>query len=108
MFGLSLPEIIFLALLALVVIGPKQLPEVARTIGRLLNEFRRVSSSLTEDIRQQVKIDPFGLDEHKPHPPTKPHAPMPLQADQVFDEGSKTETPATTAETSDKPEVKKS
>ena len=81
MFGLSLPEIIFLAILALVVIGPKQLPEVARTLGRVLNELRRASSSLTEEFRQQVKIDPVRLDD------TKSHAPMPLEPDQVFDQG---------------------
>jgi sec-independent protein translocase protein TatB len=69
MLGLSLPEIIFLAILALVVIGPKQLPEVARTIGRVLNELRRASSSLTEEIRQHTKIDPIRLDD--PIPPVK-------------------------------------
>jgi len=70
MLGLSLPEIIFLAILALVVIGPKQLPEVARTLGRILNELRRASFSLTEELKQQVKIDPIRLEEH----PTDPAA----------------------------------
>lgn len=65
MLGLSLPEIIFLAILALVVIGPKQLPEVARTIGRVLNELRRASSSLTEEFRQHVKIAPIRLEDPK-------------------------------------------
>lgn len=40
MFGLSMGEILLLAAIALIAIGPRQLPEVARTIGRLLNEFR--------------------------------------------------------------------
>lgn len=66
MLGLSLPEIIFLAVLALVVIGPKQLPEVARTLGRVLNELRRASSSLTDELRQQVKIDPIRLEDPIP------------------------------------------
>ncbi len=68
MLGLSLSEIIFLAVLALVVIGPKQLPAVARTLGRMLNELRRASSSLTDELREQVKIDPIHLDESKPTP----------------------------------------
>jgi sec-independent protein translocase protein TatB len=67
MLGLSLPEIIFLAVLALVVIGPKQLPEVARTLGRMLSELRRASSSLTDEIREHVKVDPIRLDDPKPH-----------------------------------------
>jgi Tat protein translocase TatB subunit len=66
MLGLSLPEIVFLAVLALVVIGPKQLPEVARTLGRLLNELRRASNSFSEELRQQVKIDPIRLEDQKP------------------------------------------
>jgi sec-independent protein translocase protein TatB len=47
----SLSEIIFLVVLALLVIGPKQLPEVARQIARFLNEMKRASASLTEDFK---------------------------------------------------------
>jgi sec-independent protein translocase protein TatB len=63
MLGLSLPEILFLAVLALVVIGPKQLPEVARTVGRFLNELRRTSNTFTEEFKAQVKIDPIRFDD---------------------------------------------
>lgn len=92
MFGLSLPEIIFLAILALVVIGPKQLPEVARTLGRVLNELRRASSSLTEEFRQQVKINSIRLEDQKPQqPPVSAHEPMSLEQDQVFDNNIKPE-----------------
>lgn len=57
MFGLGITEIIFLAVLALIVIGPKQLPEVARTIGRFLNELKRSTDSLKEDIKIKVDLD---------------------------------------------------
>ncbi|RYZ90213.1 MAG: preprotein translocase [Proteobacteria bacterium] len=76
MLGLSLPEILFLAVLALVVIGPKQLPEVARTVGRFLNELRRASSSLTEEFKSQIKIDPIRFDD-KPLPPHYNQPPQP-------------------------------
>lgn len=77
MLGLSLPEIIFLAILGLVVIGPKQLPEVARTLGRLINELRRASTSFTDELRQQVKIDPIRLEDPKPssQEEAQPHKP---------------------------------
>ena len=68
MLGFSLPEILFLAALGLIVIGPKQLPEVARTVGRFLNELRRTSNSFTEEFKSQMKIDPIRFDE-KPLPP---------------------------------------
>lgn len=74
MLGLSLPEILFLAVLGLVVIGPKQLPEVARVIARMLNELRRASSSFTEEFRNQVKIDPIRFDDHPAQtPPEVPY-----------------------------------
>ena len=41
---------ILLSALALIVIGPKQLPEVARTLGRFLNELKRVTGDVTKTI----------------------------------------------------------
>jgi sec-independent protein translocase protein TatB len=61
MFGLGLSEIIFLAIIALVVIGPKQLPEVARTLGRFLNELRRTTTVMTEDLKSHMRFDPLDL-----------------------------------------------
>jgi sec-independent protein translocase protein TatB len=50
MFGLGFTEVIFLAVLILIVIGPKQLPEVAKTIGRFLNEIKRSTDSVKSDF----------------------------------------------------------
>jgi sec-independent protein translocase protein TatB len=58
MFGLSFAEAALLGVIGLVVLGPKQLPEVARMIGRLLNELKRASSDLTEvlmDAKDQTQ-----------------------------------------------------
>ncbi len=41
---------VLLAALALIVIGPKQLPEVARTLGRFINELKRVTGDVTKTI----------------------------------------------------------
>lgn len=57
MFGLGFSEILFLGVLALIVIGPKQLPEVARTLGRFLNELKRSTDILKDDIKSQVDLD---------------------------------------------------
>lgn len=40
-------EMLLLAAIALIVIGPKQLPDMARVLGRMINEFRRATSDLT-------------------------------------------------------------
>lgn len=57
MFGLGMSELIFLAVLALIVIGPKELPELARTLGRFLNELKRSTDSMGDDLKQQMRLD---------------------------------------------------
>ena len=57
MFGLGMSELILLGVLALILIGPKQLPEVARTLGRFINDLKRSAEGLTEDIKKQATID---------------------------------------------------
>jgi Tat protein translocase TatB subunit len=50
MFNMGLQEMIVLGVIALLVIGPKQLPEVARVIARLINEFKSATSDLTSSL----------------------------------------------------------
>ncbi len=57
MFNLGFTEMLFIAGLALILIGPKQLPEVARTIGRLMNDLRRSTNVFTEELKAQTEID---------------------------------------------------
>ena len=51
-------EMIFLAILAFIVIGPQQIPEVARKLGRLINELKRASSSFTSELQNQNPMGP--------------------------------------------------
>jgi sec-independent protein translocase protein TatB len=50
MFNLGFSELLLLGLIALIFIGPSQLPEVARTIGRLINEWKRATSDFQSTI----------------------------------------------------------
>jgi Tat protein translocase TatB subunit len=50
MFNLGILELLFLGAIALIVIGPKQLPEVARAVAKVLNELRGVTGELTESL----------------------------------------------------------
>lgn len=72
MFNMGISEMAIIAALALILIGPKQLPEVARTVGRLLNELKRSAGSFTDDIKKQVNIDQQMFDINnrtRPKPP---------------------------------------
>jgi sec-independent protein translocase protein TatB len=54
MNSMSFSETIFLFFLALVIFGPKRLPEIARQIGKMMAEFRRASNEFKAQIEQEI------------------------------------------------------
>jgi len=52
--NLGFPEMIFIFLLALIIFGPKKLPEIGRQIGRALNEFKRASNEFKSQIESEI------------------------------------------------------
>ncbi len=55
MFGsLGVPELIFIFALALLIFGPRKLPEIGRTLGRGLSEFRKASTELKRSINTEM------------------------------------------------------
>jgi len=58
MFGpLGVPELIFILILALLIFGPKRLPEIGRTLGRGMAEFRKASNELKRSINTELALD---------------------------------------------------
>lgn len=58
MFNLGFSEILIIGVLALILIGPKQLPEVARVLGRMLKEFKQATKDLSGgllDMKEELK-----------------------------------------------------
>jgi sec-independent protein translocase protein TatA len=54
MFGIGLPELMLIMVLALLVLGPQRLPEVARLVGRAYAQLRRASEEFQNTIRQDI------------------------------------------------------
>ena len=52
MFGIGMPELLLILGLALIVLGPKKLPELAKTLGKGLAEFRRATEDLKDEFRK--------------------------------------------------------
>jgi len=50
MFGIGVPELLVIMVIALIVLGPKRLPEVAKSLGKAFAEFRRATSDLSEEL----------------------------------------------------------
>ncbi len=84
MFGIGMPELLLILALALIVLGPKKLPELAKTLGKGLAEFRRATDEIKDEFRQMEheidesstaatpKNDPPLEKPAEPPPPTKP------------------------------------
>lgn len=58
MFGpLGFWEVLFIVVLALLIFGPKKLPEVGRTVGRGMSEFRKATSDLKRTIEHEINLE---------------------------------------------------
>ena len=55
MFDIGTPELIMILVLALLIIGPKDLPRIGREVGKVFRSFRKVTDDVKESINQEIK-----------------------------------------------------
>ncbi len=65
MFGIGMTELVVIMVVALIVFGPTRLPELARSLGRAMGEFRRASTDIRQTFNEAVQ-------EPKPAPAAPP------------------------------------
>ena len=75
MFGIGGWEMLLIGVVALLVFGPKRLPELARTMGKGLAEFRRASSDLRRNIDLDLDLEKLSAPDPASQPPAQAASP---------------------------------
>ena len=58
MFGsIGMPELIIILVIALIIFGPRKLPELGRSLGRSINEFKKASNELRSTLEEEIRVE---------------------------------------------------
>lgn len=79
MFGLSFGEIVIIAVLALLLLGPDRLPDAAKTLGKGLRDLRRATEDIKDQVEREIYLDDTGKKAARPAlvPPVPTTPPVP-------------------------------
>lgn len=76
---IGMPELVIIFVIALIIFGPRKLPELGKSLGRSLNEFKRASNELKSTLEDEIRVE-----EQRSATPAAPKpTPTPAAADTV-------------------------
>jgi sec-independent protein translocase protein TatA len=77
MGSIGMPEMLVILVIALIIFGPRKLPELGKSLGKSLAEFKRASNELKSTLEEEIRVEE---QQKKPAPPPLPAAPTTVAA----------------------------